>query len=202
MKIVEPSVSLLRATDDPEKLIELAGRTCYNSLDKITDDSHVQFIKSIMKRGHHSVLEHASATFGIVCDRGVMAEFTRHRHASFSVQSTRYCDFTSDKMGNAAAYIKPIELDERCLDLWLAAMRQSGIDYGDMIKAGYKPEIARSVLPNALATSMVVTANFREWLHILKLRTDKAAHPDFRVIANMIGQQLYEISPTVFEEYK
>lgn len=202
MKIVEPSVSLLRATDNPENLIELAGRTCYCSLDKITDDSHVQFVKSIMKRGHHSVLEHASATFGIVCDRGVMAEFTRHRHASFSVQSTRYCDFTSDKMGNSAAFIVPTELGDNNREPWMNAMDAFAGFYAAMIDVGYKPEIARSVLPNALATSMVVTANFREWLHILKLRTDKAAHPDFRVIAKMIGQQLYEISPTVFEEYK
>lgn len=202
MKIIEPSVSLLRATDNPEKLIELAGRTCYNSLDKITDDSHVQFIKSIMKRGHHSVLEHASATFGIVCDRGVMAEFTRHRHASFSVQSTRYCDFTSDKMGNSAAFIRPSGLLDQDIEAWELSVDVDATFYADMIKAGYKPEVARSVLPNALATSMIVTANFREWLHILKLRTDKAAHPDFRVIAKMIGQQLYEVSPTVFEEYK
>ena len=62
--------------------------------------------------------------------------------------------------------------------------------------------MARAVLPTCLKTELDVTANFREWLHILKLRTDKAAHPDMRVIANTIGRELYDIAPTVFEAYK
>ena len=202
MRIVEPSVKLMAYTPDPEKLIERCGRTCYKSEDKITDDSHVQFIKSIMKREHMSVIEHASATFEIVCDRGVMAEMTRHRHASFSVQSTRYCNLASDKMGNEMAVIKPRDIGPMSAYFWEKSLKAAEIAYMELIDADHKPEIARSVLPNALATTICMTANFREWLHILKLRTDKAAHPDMRVIANMIGKELYNIAPTVFEAYK
>ena len=201
MRIVEPSVKLMAYTPDPENLIERCGRTCYHSEDKITDDSHVQFIKSIMKREHMSVLEHASATFEIICDRGVMAEITRHRHASFSVQSTRYCNLASDKMGHEMRVIKPSNI-EPAEGFWEKTMDLLEGDYMILLDAGYKPEIARSVLPNALATTVCMTANFREWLHILKLRTDKAAHPDMRVIANMIGKEIYNIAPTVFEAYK
>ena len=204
MRIVEPSVKLMAYTPDPEKLIERCGRTCYKSEDKITDDSHVQFIKSIMKREHMSVIEHASATFHIVTDRGISHEFVRHRPASYDQESSRYCCYASDKFGQEIAVVRPVDLPDsgREYAIWKFAMRVSQWAYLGLTRLGVRAEVARAVLPTCLKTELDVTANFREWLHILKLRTDKAAHSDMRVIANMIGKELYNIAPNIFEAYK
>lgn len=109
MKIIEPSVELMRDFDGAEvmKFIERCGRTCYQSEKNITEDSAEKFVRNLIKRGHESVLEHFSVTFKIICDRGVMAELTRHRLASFSIESTRFNDYSSEKFGGEFAFIRP-----------------------------------------------------------------------------------------------
>ena len=104
MKIVESSVELLAITENSAQLIELAGRTCYKSEDKITNDSADKFVGMINKRGHVSVIEHASATFRIVTDRGITHEIVRHRLASYSQESTRYCNYGKEKFGGFAGW--------------------------------------------------------------------------------------------------
>ena len=99
MEIVKPSAELIWITPNAEQEIERAGRTCYKSEDKITDDSAGAFIRMVMKRGHESVIEHASASFRFICDRGVTHEMVRHRLAAYSQESTRYCNYGTDKHG-------------------------------------------------------------------------------------------------------
>lgn len=193
-KIVEQSVELLQITENAEQLIERAGRVCYKSEDMISDDSAAKFVSMIKKRGHLSVIEHASATFRIVCPRHVTHELVRHRLASYSQESTRYVSYD-----DGIQVIMPPEVDDKSKEAWWSAVCQSEESYGKMLKAGCSPQIARSVLPLCLKTEIVMTANLREWLHVFELRTSKAAHPEIRFVANKMRDILREKYPTVFE---
>lgn len=203
MKIVEPSASLMSWTRhdllQAEQHIERCGRICYKSEDKTTKESAGKFIRMLIKREHESVLEHASATILFVCDRGVSHELVRHRLASYSQESTRYCNYGKDKFDNEISVIEPPGLSaKKAYHSWLLACKEAESQYLWMLKAGLSPQIARSVLPTCLKTEIAVTANLREWRHILKLRTSKAAHPQIREIMLMAGKELKEIAPNVF----
>ncbi len=204
MKIIEPSVELMTPFDDNEvlKFIETCGRVCYRSEKNITDDSAPRFIRNVIKHGHESVLEHFSCTFKIICDRGVMSELTRHRLASFSIESTRYCDYSGNKFGGELTFIKPCFWTEQDNNyaIWENRLRLIEIGYKNLRDNGCPPEQARAVLLNSLATTIVMTANLREWRHILKLRTAKDAHPQMRQVAIMILDILKEKLPVVFED--
>lgn len=206
MKIVEPSVELMFITPNAAQLLETAGRVCYKSEDKITDDSAEKFVAMIDKRGHHSVIEHAYATFRIITDRGITHEVVRHRLASYSQESTRYCNYAKSKFGNEITVIAPTGICEGNPDgsweVWTAAVVHAEQLYFKLLDCGHPPQIARSVLPNCLKTEIVMTANFREWLHFLKLRTSEAAHPDMRRVAMQIGSILASECPTVFKAYQ
>jgi thymidylate synthase (FAD) len=183
MKIVTPSVSLIWITPEPLKMIELAGRTAYKSEDRITDDSAAKFVKSIMERGHESVIEHASASMRFVCDRGVSHELVRHRLFSITQESTRYVSYAKEKHGSEIQVIQPPGLGDEALNWWMSGVMRAELAYLSMILCGQSPQIARSVLPTCLKTEVVVTGNFREWRHFFKLRTAKAAHPQMREVA-------------------
>ena len=198
MRIVEPGVELLWITPDPLQNIERAGRTCYKSEDKMTPDSAVKFCQMIYQRGHESVVEHACASFRIVCDRGVSHEIVRHRIASYSQESTRYCNYSKDKFGNEISVIEPPGLSEGQRKDWLEAVQRVEGCYNYLISTGASPQIARSILPTCLKTELVMTANFREWMHFIKLRTDPAAHPQIRPIAEEIRLKLCDHAPTIF----
>lgn len=200
MKVVELSAKLISYTPDPEKIIELAARQCYNSRDKITEGSAQELCSRLKNSGHFSVLEMATATFDLVVDRGVLGELTRHRIGmSYAVQSTRYCDYSKDKYESSIAFIEPDGLVLSAWKVWKDACASAEKAYMDMRKNGVRPEIARSVLPMCLATPMTVSGNFRAWLHFLKLRLSERAHPDIRRLAFMIWGELMKIAPSVFD---
>ena len=204
MKIIEPSVELAQDLDAAEimKHIERAGRVCYKSESNISDTSAEKFIANIIKSGHESVIEHVSITFKIICDRGVSHEIVRHRLASYSQESSRYCDYSGDKFGGELTFIKPCfwnDGDENYL-LWKKTMSQIEETYLAMRKNGAKPEEARSILPNSLKTELFMTANLREWRHFLKLRTSKRAHPQMRQIALQIYEILNSKLPIIFSD--
>ena len=204
MKIIEASVELVDDFDAAAimKKIERAGRVCYKSEGNIKSDSAEKFIRRIIKRGHESVIEHASISFKIVCDRGVTHELVRHRIASYSQESTRFCDYTAGKFGGELTFIKPCfwsEDNENFL-LWKATMAQLEKNYLTLRANGAKPEEARSILPNSLKTEIFVTMNLRELRHFLKLRTAKAAHPQMREVALKIYKILVEKLPAVFDD--
>jgi len=187
MRIIEPSFKVLYPVTDEEwlrefKLIESAGRTAYRSEDKITDDSYADFIRMIIKRDHLAVLEFGNMVVEFVTDRGVSHELVRHRLCSYVQESTRYCNYGDGKFGDEIAVIQPTMSEHNGFYLsWLDSCRQSEKAYLDLIKGRHSPQIARSVLPNSLATKIVVKANFREWRYIFQLRAvSKAAHPDMR----------------------
>lgn len=198
MKTIEPSVELLFITPNAAQLIELAGRGCYKSEDRITEDSAERFVAMVSDRGHHSVIEHAYATFRIITDRGITHEIVRHRLASYSQESSRYCNYGKAKFGKELTLVPPSFKTEGGSAIWARAARQSEKNYFDMLESGEPPEISRSVLLASQKTEIVMTANFREWGHFLKLRTAPAAHPDMRRVAKMIGVILHHECPAVF----
>ena len=206
MKIINASYSIETPIDGAEilKRIEKAGRTCYKSEDRITEESAKSFVQKLIERGHESVLEHESITVRFICDRGVSHEIVRHRIASFSQESTRYCNYSNDRFGYEITFIKPYFLKEgtAAYALWSTAMHLANIMYSDMLAEGCTPQEARSVLPNSTKTEVVMTANLREWRHFLKLRTAKAAHPQMRELTVPLLKELQERIPVVFDDIK
>lgn len=187
--------------------IERIGRVCYKSEDKITDDSAERFVKMIIKRGHESVLEHVSFSVRFITDRGVSHEIVRHRIASFSQESTRYCNYSSDKFGGDVSFIIPTFFEESHLkdgdkkyEKWVEEMMNIERTYLNLLEDGASPQEARTVLPNSLKTEIVVTMNLREWRHFFKLRTALAAHPQMRELVCPLLREMKEILPAVFED--
>ena len=206
MKIINASYHIETPIDGAEilKRIEKAGRTCYKSEDRITDESAENFVRMLMERGHESVLEHESITVRFVCDRGVSHETVRHRIASFSQESTRYCNYSGNRFGNQITFIKPCFLEEGTdgYKLWKQAMFIAEKEYFELLNWGCTPQQARAVLPNSTKTEVVMTANLREWRHFLKLRTATAAHPQMRELTVPLLEELQRQIPVVFDDIK
>lgn len=204
MKIIKPYAIIEDNIDGKEilKKIEKVGRVCYKSEDKITDESTEKFISNILKRGHESVIEHVSISVRIVCDRGVTHEIVRHRIASYSQESTRYCNYSKDKFGQELTFIKPCfwSEDDDNYKLWKESMQIVEKNYLKLIENGAKPQEARSILPNSLKTEIVVSMNLREWRHFFRLRTSSAAHPQMREIAIKLLEDFKSIVPIIFDD--
>ncbi len=198
MQIVKPSVELIYITPDALQIIERAGRVCYKSEEKITAGTATEFVRKILRMGHTSVIEHAVASMRFICDRGVTHEMVRHRLASYSQESTRYCNYAKDKFGSEITVIEPaFDNDEQRAE-WVAAMEASERCYLNLLEKNASPQMARSVLPNSLKTEIVMTANLREWRHFFALRCDGAAHPQMREVADMAREILAAEIPEVF----
>lgn len=201
MRIVEPSAELLWITPNAAQIIELAGRTCYKSEDRITDDSAATFVRMLIERGHEAVIEHACASFRIITDRGITHEIVRHRIASYAQESTRYCNYGKEKFGREIAVIQPPDLTPDAEAAWRASCESAEAAYFQMLDAGATPQMARAVLPTCLKTEIVMTANFREWRHYLTLRLAKAAHPQIIEVSRQIRDCLVRECPQVFGEF-
>lgn len=204
MRIIKPSSEILSYTPNLETMIELAGRVCYKSEDKITEDSASEFISKICINKHESVLEHGSITVRFVCDRGVSHELVRHRLASFSQESTRYCNYSKDKFDNQITVIEPLFFgkDSDLYNIWYNSCLEAERGYFSLLENGAKAQQARAVLPNSLKTEIVVTANPREWLHIFKLRTSREAHPQMQEVMIPLYREFATMWPTIFGEFK
>ena len=219
MRIVPQSVKFVALTvsveelDDSEELeiadmttselLESIGRTCYKSEDKITPGSADKFLEKLLTQDppHESVIEHVYASFKIVCDRGVSHELVRHRIASYSQESTRYCKYSKDKFGNGITVIQPPGLDEKSLAYWQAAMESAEQAYLKLTENGVPAQIARSVLPTCLKTEIVSTLNLRSWRNFLEQRLSHKAHPQMREVASMIWNRLVKECPPCFRTF-
>lgn len=208
MEIVEQSVVLLTKTDPKDILdsIESAARVSYKSSKAETEEGQANFIRSLIKKGHESVLEHESLSYLITCDRGISHELVRHRLASYTQESTRYCNYSKGKFGKQISLILPTGLmemyNENAYHAWRLGCESAEIAYFMMLENGVQSELARSVLPTCLATTVVTTANLREWRHIFKLRTAKDAHPQMREIMERALDLAYDKLPVIFEDLK
>lgn len=200
MKIVQASVQIESPIDADWILnhIEAAGRTCYKSMSKGDPRS---FARMVLKRGHESVIEHASITVRFIVDRGVSHEIVRHRLASYSQESTRYCNYSQDRFGNEITVISIARhMTPGQYAVWCEAMRAAERYYMRLLELGVTPEIARSVAPNSTKTEVVMTANIREWRHFFKLRTAETAHPQMREVARPLLAEFRKCVPVLFDD--
>jgi len=204
MRIIKSSVEVLTPIDRDEilKRIEDAGRTCYKSEDKITENSASKFVKGIIKSGHESVIEHVNLSVRFLTNRGVTHEMVRHRHFSVSQESSRYADYTKDKFDNQVRFIDIKEgfpdISDDLYEEWEHDCFATEASYQAIKEIGGKTDLARNVLNNSTATEIVLTGNLRQWRHFLKLRTSKNAHAEIRVVANKLLDELREELPEVF----
>lgn len=181
------------------KACEYAGRNCYASQDRITDDSYFTFINNLIKRGHEAPLEFADITFDLTTSRAVLAEITRHRLSSFCVESQRYIQ--EAKTGDIT-FIKPewYNVEDEATTVWQNQIQSVEDAYKELIALGCKPEQAREVLPNSTACRIIMKANLREWRHIFELRTSKFAYPQMRTLATQMLKLCNERVPIVFND--
>lgn len=271
MKLIKPSVEIIREEKydllHVFKFIELAGRTCYKSENKITEDSASEFVNRMVKSGHGAMLEHGTVyltipisdisdpiiykyilnpyskvfidftnsyittnyrvlvennwlddlkyisepylfhakktTVKFICDRGVSHEFVRHRVFSFAQESTRYCNYTKDKFNNELTFIIPCwikDLEEGnyyayceyhhskndASKRWFDSCMSSEFVYTNLIEEGWKPQEARTILPNSLKTELVMTGFNDDWQNFFKLRCAPNAHPQAKELADML----------------
>ena len=175
--------------------IERIGRVCYKSEHRITSSSAAPFVRNIIERGHESVLEHISITVRFVTDRAIANELVRHRIAAYSQESTRYCNY-KDKI----EFIYPKNVSDKQLQLIMEACACAATTYQTLIADGATPEVARDVLPLCTKTELIATYNLREWRHILRLRTDKAAHPKMRELMQTLLQFFQGLVAIIFDD--
>lgn len=199
MKIIEPSFVIEDKVNGEEilKSLERYGRVCYKSEARITADSAKKFLRNAIKRGHLSLIEHEKVTVRVICDRGVTHEIVRHRLASYSQESTRYCDYTGQMV-----VIRPFFFKGEVLkyEAWHIAMENAENSYRRLRDLGATPQEARSVLPNSLKTEIVITFNLREWRHFFSLRCSKRAHPQMRQIAVPLLGEFKKLIPVIFDD--
>lgn len=198
MEIKKPEIILLAITPNAEKLIEEAGRTCYMSIERITDESEKNFIRSSIKRGHLSIIEHASASFRIKgASRSFTHQLVRHRLASFSQQSQRYVNESDFN------YIIPpgISENDTASKIFKDFIENSKKTYKSLLETGIKKEDARFVLPNALESEIVFSANFRELRFIFSLRLKKNAQWEIRRVCLEMLKIMQRHAPSVFGDF-
>lgn len=295
MRLIKPSVEILKPSPETDltgqtlKMIEIAGRTCYKSEDKITDDSARIFVDMLIAKGHTAMLEHGTVylripicdytketcnqlvhnpysfwtrryrgedsdlyvstnyrvllennllhelkyqiaeedfiadafsnlfrrvTVRFTCDRGISHEFVRHRVFSFAQESTRFCNYSKDKFGNALTFILPCWIDSGlagnygsgdvghynvdylCDDSASLYLLHNFVDaeqaYFRMLDRGWTPQLARAVLPNAVKTELVMTGTVGQWLDFFTLRCAPNAHPQARELALDLRRQFID----------
>ena len=204
MRIIAPSTEILTPLDGDAILrhLELCGRVCYKSENRITPESAENFVRGIIARKHEAVLEHFSFSVRFIVDRGVSHEIVRHRLASYCQESTRYCNYSGDRFGNEITVIKPYFLTEGTngYKKWAEACETAEREYFTLLDWGCTPQEARAVLPNSLKTELIMTANLREWRHFFKLRTSPAAHPQMYEVTIPLLKEVQEKIPVVFED--
>lgn len=198
MKIIDQSHKILSVPANLLTTIELAGRTCYKTEDKITDASSTKFVEMLISKGHHAMIEFGDIIVRFITNRGVTHELVRHRLCSFAQESTRYVTYNGDM-----EFIRPIWFDswsplERLT--WYRQMEESEKAYKTLIEAGSQAQQAREVLPNSLKTEIVVKCNIREWRYLFTLRCSKAAHPQIRELMIKLLKDLKTKLPVVFDD--
>lgn len=204
MNIVEPYAKLLNAglLVGALSAIESAARISHRSEDAQTDDSTDRFIRAVVvQHGDWSVVEHVSASVEFYVDRGITHELVRHRLFSYTQESTRFVNYAK-KMPPSFIYPNgdwnTAPLRER--SVWDAAIVHAEESYKALLAAGWRAQEARSVLPNALGSKILITGNLRNWRHFLLMRTSKESHPQMRQVTIPLLAQFQQIVPILFDD--
>lgn len=206
VKIIEPSVEIVSEIDGDKilKQIEKCARNCYKSEGNISEDtsSAIKMISKLIELNHTAMIEFADIVVNLHCDVGVYKDLTRHRHCSFAIESTRYCNYSKGKFGNELTFIKPCNMDESkgIYHTWLRIMKDIENAYMQMAELGALPDQLRMILPHSTAASVMMKANIREWRHIFQLRCAKQAHPSVRQIMLMTLKEIHSKIPVLFDD--
>jgi len=195
---VKAGCEVLQSTPEPLLLIERVGRVCYKSEAGIGPGTAEAFVRMLLARRHEAMVECVSATVKFTVDRGVSHELVRHRLCSFAQESTRYCNYG----GKGVKLVHPPGLSQAQLDRREQHFWATQALYDAEVAEGVRPEIARGVLPTCLKTEIIVTANAREWRHVMRLRSAKAAHPQMREVMNLLLPKLQRLFPALFDEFE
>jgi thymidylate synthase (FAD) len=206
MKIINPSYvyinqmtsGSLTAIDGVRMLkhIERMGRVSHMSEHLQNEDSWKKFIPAVvLNHGDWSIAEHASLTAMIRTDRGITHELVRHRLFAFTQESTRFVRYRG-----ALEFIYPTNAPEGCFANWDLSVQQAENTYFDLLDSGWRPQEARSVLPNSLAATIAVTGNLRNWRHFFLMRTSKETHPDFKRISIPMLAEIKQLIPFLYDD--
>lgn len=177
-----------------------AARVCYHTEGGSSDEA---LVAKLIKSQHEAMLEHSYMTVYFTTDRAVANELVRHRMASFAQESTRYCNYSKEKFYHEVCFIAPIWLEPTSPEFnsWAASCMEAEREYFEMLKNGATTEEARDVLPLSTATQIVVTANMREWRHILALRAAGVTgkpHPKMKALMRPLLEELATAQPVLF----
>ena len=213
MRIIESSFQIVKPASLEEgieslRLIERFARISHRSEDRQTEDSWRRFIEAvILQHGDWSVVEHASASVIFRVDRGIALEMVRHRLFSFTMESTRFCNYA--KKGEME-FIQPSETDDtgsifitregQARQFWEAHMRDCENKYFAILNTGRSPQIARSVLPNSLASSIAMTGNLRSFRWFFLARTSRECHPDMLRVTLPLLEAFKERIPLLYDD--
>ena len=199
MKLIKPKVEILDKLDEQDVMLRIAtvARTCYKSETYSTIQKDKALVKRLIDSKHDAMLEFVDVTVRFTTDRAIANELVRHRMASYAQESTRYCNYSKDKFGNELTFIEP---SQGVNDDWVEAVKQAERAYILLVAGGWTAEQARSVLPLCTKTEINMKANLREWRHFFKLRCDKHAHPDMRVLALDLLKQMHDKLPIIFDD--
>jgi thymidylate synthase (FAD) len=227
MKLVRESVELtilgegldINSEGKLGRFLESCGRVCYKSEPKATEDSYKKFLKTIIKSGHESILEHANVTAKIITNRSVTHELVRHRiGVAYSQESTRYCNYSGDRFGSELSFVVPVWVSDEEVSrhfpdeqydygymnnpvrVWVEQMQSCEDEYLRLLQLGWTPEKAREILPNSLATTIMTTFDIRAWRHVLKQRLSRACHPQMRCMMFQVAEKFNEYLPIFFSD--
>lgn len=174
-------------------------REAYKSQVRLIDISDIEDID------FNEIKNHFYTTFLFTTDRGVTHEMVRHRIASFTQESTRYCNYSNDKFGNELTFIKPATFDdwtESQKEDYLSLLSYSEKQYMSLTGSGLPAQFARGVLPTDVKTTIAMTANHKEWEHFFNLRSRAktgAPHPNMKVVANQ-AEKIYHSNTALYAE--
>lgn len=205
MKIIHPSFVIMDPQSfqqgvDKLRIIERQARISHRSEDKQGDDTWHRFITAVvLEHGDWSVVEHATATVEFRVDRGVTHELVRHRLFSFTQESTRFVNYGKKEIEFVEPAWNP-GINEDAKTVWRMHMEDASKDYNFMLKNGASPQIARSVLPNATASTIVVTGNLRNWRHFFMMRTTIETHPDFKRVTIPLLSEFKQRIPLLYSD--
>ena len=205
MRLIKPKVEILDNIngEDILKRIEQVARTCYKSEDKISEDSSSarKLVTNLINSKHEAMLEFVDITVKFTCSRSIAQEITRHRLASFAMESQRFCAYNKDKFGNEVTFVLPSWVnDNESTELFIQTLKNTELTYFELLNKGLKAQESREVLPNATKTELNMKANLREWRHFFNLRCSQAAHPDIRVLALDLLKQFHDRIPIIFDD--
>jgi len=188
-------IELWSITPDSELLIERCGRVCWRT--ELSDEGPQDFIRKLIRKGHESVIEHAKATFYVEgVSRACSHQIVRHRIASYSQESQRYVDMSNPEWSVPPTILK----SDKAFDIFCNFLNNAVDTYKSLRELDIPKEDARFTLPNATATTIVITMNFRELRHFFKVRCDRHAQWEIRKMAKGMLEIMYNNAPSVFED--